>query len=159
MGSKILNNEGKSKTNIGVYSVPCKDCNSMYFGETGRSLEVRIEEHKRAMLGSENNMIAKHTWEKDHSINWKDSKIIYQNSNVGKRRIIEGPLIGICNTFKNNKAFTQEDEITNLLILKSNEIDINNFASHLLPGLSLSLSLSLSCTGTGWHCFVLQCRH
>ena len=92
----------------------------MYFGETGMSLEVRIEEHKRACrLGSENNMIAKHSWEMDHRINWKDSKIIYKENNVGKRRVVEGAFIGICNTFENNKAFTHEDKMTNLLILKS----------------------------------------
>ena len=127
--------------------VPCKDCNSMHFGETGRSLEVRIEEHKRACrIDSENNMIAKHSWEKDHRINWKDSKIIYKESNVGKRRVLEGALIGICHTFKNNNGFTQEDKITNLLILKSIEIDINSFGITPTAG---AFSLSLFCTGIG----------
>ena len=32
-----------------VYEVPCKDCPSVYIGETGRTLEKRITEHKTAM--------------------------------------------------------------------------------------------------------------
>ena len=32
-----------------VYEVPCKDCPSVYIGETGRTLEKRISEHKTAV--------------------------------------------------------------------------------------------------------------
>ena len=76
-------------------------------------------------------MIAKHSWERDDRINCKDSKIIYNESNVGKRRVAEGALIGFCDTFKNKIAFTQEDKITNLIILKLIRININSF--HITP--------------------------
>ena len=32
-----------------VYEVLCKDCPNVYIGETGRTLERRITEHKTAM--------------------------------------------------------------------------------------------------------------
>ena len=32
-----------------VYEVPCGGCNQVYIGETGRSLEVRLKEHKYAV--------------------------------------------------------------------------------------------------------------
>ena len=40
--------------------------------------------NKRACrLGSEINVIAIHSWEKNQRINWKDSKIIYKESMSG----------------------------------------------------------------------------
>ena len=32
-----------------VYSIPCADCPAIYIGETGRTLKVHMEEHKRAV--------------------------------------------------------------------------------------------------------------
>ena len=36
-----------------VYEVPCKDCPSVYIGETGRTLEKQISEHKTAVKKSD----------------------------------------------------------------------------------------------------------
>ena len=36
-----------------VYQIPCQDCDSVYIGETGRSLGKRIMEHKYAVQRSE----------------------------------------------------------------------------------------------------------
>ena len=42
-----------------VYEVPCKDCEAVYIGETGRNLQERIKEHKYAVKRKdENNGIA-----------------------------------------------------------------------------------------------------
>ena len=32
-----------------VYSISCNDCDSVYVGQTGRTLEHRMKEHKRAL--------------------------------------------------------------------------------------------------------------
>ena len=32
-----------------VYEVPCRDCNRTYIGETGRSLQERLKEHRYAV--------------------------------------------------------------------------------------------------------------
>ena len=57
-------------------------------------------------------MIAKHAWDLDHRIDWNNAKMIYRNNNIGQRRVVEGALIGLLDTFENNKAFTKEDHIT-----------------------------------------------
>ena len=45
----------------GVYSVPCASCPSLYFGETGRGLNVRLGEHKNAVLKRDaNNALYRH---------------------------------------------------------------------------------------------------
>ena len=38
---------GKSNDIPGVYRIDCKDCDQMYFGETGRTLNKRIKEHRK----------------------------------------------------------------------------------------------------------------
>ena len=72
-------------------------------------------------------MIAAHAWETNHRIDWENSKVIYKSNNIGKRRVVEGALIGLLDTFDNNKAFTSEDPITNLLIIQSLNIKLNPF--------------------------------
>ena len=53
--------------------------------------------------------------------------IIYKSKNVGHRRVVEGALINICNKVEGNKAFTQEDELTDKLICHSINLDFNHF--------------------------------
>ena len=40
--------EDKRKKGV-IYEVPCKDCQCVYIGETGRTLEKRLSEHKNAV--------------------------------------------------------------------------------------------------------------
>ena len=52
INSYVVRNQEKSTVNnVGVYSIPCKDCNCRYYGETGRQLVVRLEEHHRDCMG------------------------------------------------------------------------------------------------------------
>ena len=128
IASKLTNNNSKPSSVAGVYSVPCKDCSKCYYGETGRGLDVRLSEHKRACrMGHENNMISKHTWVNNHVIDWNNSKVLYKSSSAGKRRVVEGAFICLFDTFDNNKPFTNEDFITNFLICKSLRLDFNYF--------------------------------
>ena len=62
---------------IGVYIIPCKDCNLMYIGQTGKSLEVRFNQHKDAIL--------KHVRGTNHEINWRAAKHVF-NSKVESHR-------------------------------------------------------------------------
>ena len=38
--------EGDVNNNSVIYSIPCKGCDKVYIGETGRGIEKRIYEHK-----------------------------------------------------------------------------------------------------------------
>ena len=128
--SKLVKNHESAKRNDVGVMIPCKDCNKCYYGENGRGLEVRLEEHKRSCrLGSQYISVAKHTLELGHVIDWKSSKIVYKENNVGKRRVIEGALISLLKTFENNKSFTQEDIFLNYLICKSLGIKIESFCT------------------------------
>ena len=139
------NNNTKKEEEVGVYSISCKDCSSFYFGETGRDIKVRCQEHKKAVReNSQYSAIAKHCWDKDHRMDWDSLKLIYNNRNVGRRRVVEGALIDVCNSLPGNKAFTQEDKQTNKLICKSLEINVNlfNVPQNTAPASSLSVQVA-----------------
>ena len=111
-------NQDKDK-NIGVYEIPCKDCDRKYFGESGRGLPIRINEHKRAYdLHAENNALVSHSLMQDHRIDWEQAKIIFNSKNIGIRRLVEGAIINCGLAMEGNKSFTQEDSFTNGLVCK-----------------------------------------
>ena len=79
----------EQKTGV-VYSVPRSICKKSYIGETGRTLEKRISEHKYAIqTGNLNNGLAKHYIETGHLPNWNSSSIIGYEDNIIKRKILE----------------------------------------------------------------------
>jgi len=54
-----------------VYKIKCSDCQASYIGETGRNLNTRLTEHKRATKnGDANNHIAAHQQLINHNIDW-----------------------------------------------------------------------------------------
>ena len=54
-----------------VYKIKCSDCQVSYIGETGRNLNTRLTEHKRATRnGDANNHIAVHHQLTNHNIDW-----------------------------------------------------------------------------------------
>ena len=54
-----------------VYKIPCRECDAVYIGETRRSLQKRITEHKYAVKTNNwKNGIAVHAWDNDHQPDW-----------------------------------------------------------------------------------------
>ena len=60
-----------------MYQIPCQDCDSVYTGETGRSLGKRITKHKNAVKngdrknGDRKNGLAVHAWDEEHRVDWE----------------------------------------------------------------------------------------
>ena len=62
------------KKNV-IYEIPCKDCNMSYIGETGRSLQKRMTEHKAAVRrGDQKNGVAVHVQKYDHRVDWEAAR-------------------------------------------------------------------------------------
>ena len=61
-----------------VYSIPCQDCDKTYIGETGRTLEHRVKEHKRAYTSANslNSAVAEYSLEHGHSIKWGGAEVV-----------------------------------------------------------------------------------
>ena len=96
----------KFKTSGVVYGVPCKDCDAIYIGETGRPLATRIKEHKKEVDEIENTIktrqqrrdmegemfksaITDHAIHHQHAINWEETCIKDKESTRFKRVIKE----------------------------------------------------------------------
>ena len=59
-----------------VYEVPCHDCSKTYIGETGRSLQERLKEHRYAVkTANMNNGIAAHAWNHQHQADWDSARV------------------------------------------------------------------------------------
>ena len=63
------------------------------------------------------------------SKNWKELKVIYRDHDVGRRRVVEGALINVLDTFENNKSFTQDDFILDFLVIKTLKINLSSFST------------------------------
>ena len=122
--NKLSNNRGDDKS--GVYVIQCSNCNLSYVGETGRLLSTRLEEHRKAVSDNDrNSAIAKHCWEVNHRMNFKDSRLVYKNSNIKQRRVVEGVLIDSIPTLPGNKSFSSLDRLNGSLVIR--ESNLSNF--------------------------------
>ena len=73
-----------------VYEVPCRDCNSVYVGETGQSLEIRMKEHKYALkMGDTKNGFAIHAWTNEHQVDWDVAKVRVCEQQLTRRKVME----------------------------------------------------------------------
>ena len=79
---------GELKQSGVVYSIPCKDCDVEYIGETGRAFGTRQDEHERAvqLKKSGNSALAKHVHDEDHSVAWKKSRILCKENRWAQRK-------------------------------------------------------------------------
>ena len=73
-----------------VYKIPCAECPASYVGETGRTLEYRIKEHKRSIANEDTrNNIAVHHMSTKHQMNWEEADCWDFASNYHERMFLE----------------------------------------------------------------------
>ena len=89
-----------------IYSIPCKNCNKTYIGETGRKFGARLDEHKievekvthnictRASRKASQSTVHKsaitdHVVDNNHVIDWEGAQIVGRECNKYKRWIKE----------------------------------------------------------------------
>ena len=84
-----------------VYKIPCKNCERVYVGETGRSLGARVKEHRkevdsitgvftraektRAASICNKSAITDHVSNENHVIDWENAKVIDRESDKADR--------------------------------------------------------------------------
>ena len=73
-----------------VYKIKCCDCQAPYIGETGRNLNTRLTEHKRATRnGDLNNNIAEHHLQTNHRIDWDSAERLIYSTDYYQRLTLE----------------------------------------------------------------------
>ena len=114
----------KDKTNLEkrsgvVYSIKCKDCDSLYIGESGRNLEKRLEEHK-SKAASFKSVITEHDERsKGHNIDWENVKVLEREPRDFPSKILEAIHIRTLNPKLNRDKGLELDPVwDNLLATK-----------------------------------------
>ena len=61
-----------------VYRIPCGTCPRVYVGQTCRTLDHRLKEHKRALTSGNlaQSAVAEHAAHESHVIDWKEAKVV-----------------------------------------------------------------------------------
>jgi predicted GIY-YIG superfamily endonuclease len=83
----LVNNKTKipQLNQSGVYKINCKDCEAVYIGQTGRSLEKRLKEHRNSIINNNKNTgIATHRIDNNHFIDSGNIQLLH-NERKGKR--------------------------------------------------------------------------
>ena len=103
--STMLTNRREPKSDqIGVYKLPCNNCPSMYIGETGRSLSIRMSEHMRDVRNEkETSGVYIHTkLNPSHECNPSNATIIYKEERQQHRKFKESLLISRTSNYNCN---------------------------------------------------------
>ena len=118
--SNLIHNR-RIKKDCGVYKIPCNDCDKFYLGETGRTFETRLKEHKKAVRYFDvNNALAHHCLSSGHSINFQNSEMVSRCSDFRLRRVVESSFIKVnqTNVLNLNSGFHQPDLLTASRVVK-----------------------------------------
>ena len=61
-----------------IYSIPCKDCQLTYMGQTGRTLNHCVQAHRRAWQSGDVALaaLAEHSVVLGHAIAWSDASVL-----------------------------------------------------------------------------------
>ena len=78
------------KSNV-VYSIPCTTCPAVYIGQTSRTLNTGINEHKTAVkhARTEVSAVAEHDWQEKHQMDFQKTCILAHEPNLHQRRFLE----------------------------------------------------------------------
>ena len=74
-----------------VYRIPCGTCSGVYVGQTCRTLDHRLKEHKRALTSGNlaQSAVAEHAAHESHVIDWKEAKVVGTHPRYHQRCALE----------------------------------------------------------------------
>ena len=118
LGKSLINVQQRlSSKDIGVYEIPCLDCDQSYFGFTGKTLSQRLVQHKRAVkYGQQSSAIFNHINNYNHRINWNMSRTIYGSNCRFKCQMIESAIIKRRNSMNLSKGAWEADLIDEIFL-------------------------------------------
>ncbi len=112
--SKNVKNFGQDEGLTGIYKIPCKNCNQNYIGETGRPFSIRLSEHRKFSGPVGKYASFDHKLNYSHDFGYEHSKIVYPESNLYRRKVIESRVMKENNLFENNSSSYQLEVFLNL---------------------------------------------
>ena len=88
------NNKQNNEKSI-VYKIPFNGCTKPYYGETGRSLDVRLKEHRKDIQYQRDKTIVKHSQECGALPKWEDAGSVKENIDKQTRIAIEAAVLEV----------------------------------------------------------------
>ncbi|XP_069186448.1 uncharacterized protein [Procambarus clarkii] len=121
--SNLVHTAPPASNAAGVYSISYSSCPLQYFGETGRTLNDRLKEHKRSVMSADtNNALFCHVRDSNHPIDWSSSKIIFPASTLHRRCLVESALINNVPNMNLSPGFVAVDSSLSQYILKCSNL-------------------------------------
>ncbi len=74
-----------------------------YIGESGRPIEILINEHKNFTGPSGKNAVYDHKMNFNHVMDYTNCRIMRKEDNISKRKLLESLFINSLEVFENNK--------------------------------------------------------
>jgi hypothetical protein len=112
----LIKNSPKNSPGV-VYSIPCRTCDLVYIGQTGKTLEDRKKGHK---TDCDNHLLSNslffHIYNKNHAIDWQHATNIIYNNDYIERNLLECVCIGSCDRLNLSPGMFSIDRITADLI-------------------------------------------
>jgi hypothetical protein len=73
-----------------IYAIPC-ECGKLYIGETGRTLEVRLQEHQKSIEKRDPDVskLCEHYYKTGHRFLWDEAKVIGHEEKKTARKVHE----------------------------------------------------------------------
>ena len=74
-----------------VYWIPCSSCEKVYIGQTGRTLDHRLKEHRRALISGnvQQSAVAEHATNEMHDIDWEKAEVVDCHPHYRQRCALE----------------------------------------------------------------------
>ena len=108
----IKNNTSNTVQSGGVYKIPCNTCQKAYYGETLKTLQFRLSQHKTDIQRhNTSNAIFIHIME-NHTINWNAAKFVYRSNRKNNNRLVESFFIMNYHNFNTSPGFFDLDHFT-----------------------------------------------
>ena len=96
----------------------------MYIGQTGKNVELRLNQHKDAVrLAPAKNAVFKHVRDTNNALNWRAAKLVFKSNVESHRLAVESDLVRTIPNFDNAQGYLGVDALPSELILKS-KLDI-----------------------------------
>ena len=119
----LIRNSPKPDNDPGVYFIPCKGCDNLYLGQTGKSIFERRKQHRyNVRMGMTSSALFVHKQNFDHLIDWESAKVIFKSSDVTERLIVESILINKCTTMNLSEGCYKLDNILTSFLILNNKI-------------------------------------
>ena len=109
----------------------------MYIGQTGRSFDIRLAEHKsyhRRQLKEK--AVFKHSYNTLHSIDWQNSRMVFNSTNEKERLVVESCLIHQLNTFNLMPGASSVTRVSADIIVKNNSRILQNIPRNFIEGIT-----------------------